>query len=124
VNASGLPTPFEDRRLNGKQLFRWIVVVVELESHSPFLCVSIVSEIGGALSEYYPHCRPNMEDYDVHVRADVVGTCIVLGTQLNVHDLSKERHFLRYRNAVTLKVRFLEEDKRLFGFDADFDYFV
>jgi hypothetical protein len=47
-----------------------------------------------------------MEDYDVHIRADVVGTCIVLGTQLNVHDLSKERHFLRYRNAVTLKVRF------------------
>jgi hypothetical protein len=45
-----------------------------------------------------------MEDYDVHVRADVVGNLVVVGTQLNVHDLSKERHFLKFRNAVTIKV--------------------
>ena len=65
----------------------------------------IEREIGGALSEYYhEHCIPSMEDYDVNIRADVIGPMIVIGTQLNVHDLSKERHFLRYRNAVTLKV--------------------
>ena len=46
-----------------------------------------------------------MQDYDVNVRADVVGHVVVVGTQLNVHDLSKERHFLKYRNAVTIKVR-------------------
>ena len=45
-----------------------------------------------------------MDDYDIHIRADVVGSLIVIGTQLNVYDLSKERHFLRFRNAVTLKV--------------------
>jgi hypothetical protein len=61
-----------------------------------------------------------MEDCDVHVRADVVGSCVILGTQLNVHDLSKERHFLRYRNAVTLKVRLLVKDQRLLEYSTDF----
>jgi len=46
-----------------------------------------------------------MEDYDVNVRADVIGNVVVVGTQLNVQDLSKERHFLRFRNGVTIKVR-------------------
>jgi hypothetical protein len=46
-----------------------------------------------------------MDDYDVNIRADVVGNLVTVGTQLNVHDLSKERHFLRFRNAVTIKVR-------------------
>ena len=62
-------------------------------------------EIGGAMSEYYPNCKPKMEDYDVNVRADVLGYRVIVGTQINVQDLSKERHFLRYRNAVTVKVR-------------------
>jgi hypothetical protein len=69
--------------------------------------LSLCSEIGGAISEYYVNCVPNMEDYDIHIRADVVGTKVIIATQLNVHDLSKERHFLRYRNAVTLKVSYL-----------------
>jgi hypothetical protein len=46
-----------------------------------------------------------MVDYDVQVRVDVVGLLVVIATQLNVHDLSKDRHFLQYRNAVTIKVR-------------------
>ena len=48
-----------------------------------------------------------MQDYDLNIRADVVGYIVVIGTQLNVQDLSKERHFLRYRNTVTIKVRFV-----------------
>ena len=55
------------------------------------------------MSEYYP-CAPKMQDYDVNVRVDVIGDIAIVGTQVNVHDLSKERHFLKFRNAVTLKV--------------------
>ena len=56
------------------------------------------------MSEFYPKCKPKMEDYDVNVRADVLAYRVIIGTQLNVQDLSKERHFLRFRNAVTVKV--------------------
>ena len=71
-----------------------------------FLCSLILpcSEVGGALAEFYDHCRPKLQDYDVNVRALIVGSNVMIGTQLNVVDLSK-RHFLEYRNAVTLKVR-------------------
>lgn len=62
-------------------------------------------EIGGAMMEFYPKCIPKMEDYDINVRVDVVGNLLIVGTQTNVHDLSMERHFLRFRNAVTIKVR-------------------
>lgn len=48
-----------------------------------------------------------MQDYDVNVRADITGYSLVIGTQLNVHDLSKERHFAKFRNSVTIKVRLL-----------------
>ena len=68
---------------------------------------SLDSEIGGAISEFYDQSRPKMQDYDLNIRADVVGYIVVIGTQLNVQDLSKERHFLRYRNTVTIKVRFV-----------------
>jgi 23S rRNA G2445 N2-methylase RlmL/alkylated DNA repair dioxygenase AlkB len=63
-------------------------------------------EIGGAIAEVYGDrhkWKPKMSDYDIHIRADVVGKLVVIGTQLNVHDLSKGRHFARYRNAVTIK---------------------
>jgi len=60
-------------------------------------------EIGGAMSEYYPHIKPKMNDFDIHIRIDVVSTKVLVGTQINVDDLSKERHFLRFRNAVTIK---------------------
>jgi len=28
------------------------------------------SDLRGALSEFYTHCKPKMEDYDVNVRAE------------------------------------------------------
>ena len=63
-------------------------------------------EIGGAIAEVYGDrhkWKPKMTDYDLHIRADVIGKQVVMGVQLNVHDLSKGRHFARYRNAVTIK---------------------
>lgn len=60
-------------------------------------------EMGGAMSEFYTHIKPKMTDFDILIRADVVATKVIVGTQINVDDLSKQRHFLRFRNAVTLK---------------------
>ena len=60
-------------------------------------------EIGGAMSEYYTQVKPKMNDMDIQIRVDVIATKVIVGTQLNVDDLSKQRHFLRFRNAVTLK---------------------
>ena len=54
--------------------------------------------------EFYDKCVPKMEEYDVNVRVDVVGNMVIIGTQSNFQDLSLERHFLRFRNAVTVKV--------------------
>lgn len=42
-------------------------------------------------------------DYDVNVRVLIVGSNVMIGTQVNVVEMSK-RHFLEFRNAVTLKV--------------------
>ena len=56
------------------------------------------------MSEYYTHIKPKMKDYDVLVRVDVITQKCVVGTQINVDDISKGRHFLRFRNAVTIKV--------------------
>ena len=60
-------------------------------------------EIGGAMVEYYSNIKPKMNDFDIQIRIDVVATKVIVGTQINVDDLSKERHFLRFRNAVTIK---------------------
>ena len=70
-------------------------------------------EIGGALAEVYgdrnvhpttyQNWQPQMTNYDVHVRADVHGAHVILGTQCNIHDLSKGRHFARFRNSVTVR---------------------
>ena len=54
--------------------------------------------------EFYDKCVPKMEEYDINVRVDVVGHTVIIGTQSNFQDLSMERHFLRFRNAVTVKV--------------------
>ena len=59
-------------------------------------------EVGGAMSEYFDNIKPKMEDFDVNVRVDVVGSNVIVGTQQNFADLSK-RHFCRYRNTVTIK---------------------
>jgi len=55
------------------------------------------------MSEYYTQVKPKMNDMDIQIRVDVIATKVIVGTQLNVDDLSKQRHFLRFRNAVTLK---------------------
>jgi alkylated DNA repair dioxygenase AlkB/23S rRNA G2445 N2-methylase RlmL len=68
-----------------------------------FKAPTVEFEIGGAIAEYFPDIKPQMQDYDECIRADVVGNHVVVGTQLNVHDLSKGRHFIKFRNAVTLK---------------------
>ena len=48
-----------------------------------FTMMQAMFEIGGAISEYYePRIKPKMEDYNIHVRADVTGYDIVVGTQL------------------------------------------
>lgn len=47
-------------------------------------------ESGGALAEIYG-ARPKMRGYDIHVRVDVVGRLVVVGTQLNEDALSR-RH--------------------------------
>jgi len=68
----------------------------------PFQAPKIEYEMGGACSEVYPYCRPKMTDFDLRLRIDVVANRVIIGTQLNVEDLSR-RHFLRYRNSVTIK---------------------
>jgi len=55
------------------------------------------------MSEHYTQVKPKMNDMDIQIRVDVIATKVIVGTQLNVDDLSKQRHFLRFRNAVTLK---------------------
>ena len=68
-----------------------------------FTAPNVEYEVGGAISEYYTNIKPKMEDYDICVRADLVGNNVVITTQLNTQDLSKDRHFLKFRNAVTIK---------------------
>jgi len=68
-----------------------------------FQAPEIEREVGGAMSEYYTHIKPKMSNYDINVRVDVIATKVIVGTQINIDDLSKERHFIRYRNAVTIK---------------------
>ncbi|GAX13725.1 mRNA N1-methyladenine demethylase [Fistulifera solaris] len=68
-----------------------------------FRAPQVEFEIGGALSEYYKDtCHPQMEDYDVQIRVDVVGNVVMVGTQLNVEEMAR-RHFTRFRNGVTIK---------------------
>lgn len=70
-----------------------------------FVRTDVEREMGGSLAEYY-HTRkvkPKMEDYDVCIWIEIVGYRVIVGTQINVSDLSKDRHFLKFRNAVTVK---------------------
>jgi tRNA G10 N-methylase Trm11/alkylated DNA repair dioxygenase AlkB len=71
------------------------------EKHK-FQAPHVEYEIGGAMSEYYTHTKPKMEDYDVNVRVDVIGNQVMVGTQINFVDLTK-RHNYRFRNKVTIK---------------------
>ncbi|KAG7374794.1 DNA-N1-methyladenine dioxygenase [Nitzschia inconspicua] len=62
-------------------------------------------EIGGAISQVMEvhGWKVKMNDYDLCIRADVIGKYIVVGTQINVHDMTKGRFVLKYHNAVTIK---------------------
>ncbi len=42
-------------------------------------------------------------DFDIQVRIDVVSAKVIVGMHVKVNDLTKERHFLRFRNTVTIK---------------------
>lgn len=68
-----------------------------------FQSAQVEFEMGGAMSEYYEKIKPKMVDYDVCIMVNVIGYNVLVGTQVNVHDLSKERHFRKFRNAVTIK---------------------
>ena len=37
---------------------------------------------------------------------DVLTDKVIIGTQVNIDDISKQRHFLRFRNSVTIKTNF------------------
>ena len=80
-----------------------------------FQAPQVEFEIGGAMSEFYSNVKPKMEDYDVCVRVYVIGHQVIVGTQRNVHDLSKERHFLKFRNSVTIKTNLAYAMVRLAG---------
>jgi len=67
-----------------------------------FQAPDVEYEIGGAISEFYGS-TPRMRGFDVQVRADIINDAVVIGTQLHTVDLSM-RHFLRFRNLVTIKV--------------------
>ncbi|KAL3915800.1 MAG: hypothetical protein SGILL_005475, partial [Bacillariaceae sp.] len=71
----------------------------------PWQAPDVEYEIGGAISQVMePHgWKVKMSDYDICIRADVIGKFVVLSTQLNIHDMAKGRHTLKYRNAVTIK---------------------
>ncbi|KAL3936162.1 MAG: hypothetical protein SGBAC_008461 [Bacillariaceae sp.] len=85
----------------GKGTFR--VTCERIGGPHAFKAPQVQFEMGGAMVEYYSELKPKMEDYDVCVFVLVIGYQAVVATQLNVNDLSKERHFLTFRNAVTIK---------------------
>lgn len=83
-----------------KTTFR--VTCERIGSHHNFQAPNVEFEVGGAMSEYFDNIKPKMEDFDVNIRVDVIGTRVIVGTQQNFVELAK-RHFYRYRNKVTIK---------------------
>jgi tRNA G10 N-methylase Trm11/alkylated DNA repair dioxygenase AlkB len=71
----------------------------------PWQAPDVEYECGGAISQVMEQhgWKVKMNDYDICIRADVIGKYVVLSTQLNIHDMAKGRHTLKYRNAVTIK---------------------
>lgn len=70
------------------------------------------SEIGGAISEFYhPNYTPKMKYYDVNIFVHVVNDQVVVGTMVNVTELSRDRHALLFRNQVSIKVGTPEEQQ-------------
>jgi hypothetical protein len=52
-----------------------------------------------------------MKDYDVNIFVHVVNDQVVIGTMVNVTELSRDRHALLYRNQVSIKVGTPEEKR-------------
>ena len=98
ATISTLPPP--ENETNTKITFR--VTCHRIGDH-PFQTPQVEREMGGAMMEYYTNAKPQMNDYDVHVRVDIVGDDVILGTQCNVDDLSKRRQGLQFRNGVSIK---------------------
>merc|ERR1712194_581004 len=74
------------------------VTCYRLGTHS-FSNADAEREIARAL-EWHFGLTVKSKDFDVHVRADVIGGWCILGTQCNARDLSL-RHKLVYMNRVT-----------------------
>jgi len=103
VNKDVVISSFEELAENGGGTFR--ADCDRIGGPHAFVHPEVEREMGGALAEVYESrsIRPKMEDYDICIRVDVVGYRVIVGTQLNVSDLSKDRHFLTFRNAVAVK---------------------
>ena len=99
-NPKVISTLHSDEKEPATVTFR--VTADRIGDQHAFRTPEVAYEMGGACQEFYEHSKPKMTDYDVNIRIDVVVDHIIVGTQLNVEDLSK-RHFLRYRNSVTVK---------------------
>jgi 23S rRNA G2445 N2-methylase RlmL/alkylated DNA repair dioxygenase AlkB len=105
-SISFLPTTSEDDDETDFQKMTFRVTSDRVGGPHAWQTPDVEYEIGGAFAEVYGDrykWKPKMTDYDMHIRADVIGKIVVMGIQLNVHDLSKGRHFARFRNAVTIK---------------------
>lgn len=63
--------------------------------------IDVEFEAGGAVQEAYG-LDADMTGYDVNLRVDVVGSVVVVGTQLNKTELSR-RHKDVFVNRVTIK---------------------
>ncbi|KAL3898283.1 MAG: hypothetical protein SGARI_006715 [Bacillariaceae sp.] len=99
------PPPSSDNAQAKKPKLTFRVTCERIGGPHPWQAPDVEYEIGGAISQLMePHgWKVKMNDYDVCIRADVVGKYVVIATQLNVQDMAKGRHTLKYRNAVTIK---------------------
>eukprot|EP00040_Diaphanoeca_grandis_P026672 m.149756 g.149756 ORF g.149756 m.149756 type:complete len:488 (+) comp30681_c0_seq2:1613-3076(+) len=96
----------------GTKTFR--VTTSRCGEHHSFTSQNIEFEAGGALQETYG-AVPKMKNSEVNVRVDVVGTMVVVGTQLNEVELSR-RHKTEYLNRVTIKTNIAFIMLQLAGF--------
>ena len=51
------------------------------DKHFPLTSPQIASEVGGYLSDLYPHLKPDMENYDVNVEVDIRENAAYIGAQ-------------------------------------------
>ncbi|CAB9511184.1 ketoglutarate-dependent dioxygenase alkB homolog 3 [Seminavis robusta] len=100
-NTARIPT-LQQQPNKKKKKITFRVTCERIGERHNFQAPNVEFEIGGAMSEYFANVKPKMEDYDVNIRVDVINTHVMVGTQLNLVDLSR-RHAYRFRNKVTIK---------------------